>query len=143
MRIEKISILNEVIERVKDSDFCFILNYGGLKVTQLTALRQELAKHGARAMVVKNTYLGRVAKEQGWADVSGMLTGPTARITGRGDVAEVAKAAGDKMLEYQLHRLELAGLIELEGERIILTEAGVAYGQLVKMEKELGGADKI
>lgn len=92
MRIEKISILNEVIERVKDSDFCFILNYGGLKVTQLTALRQELAKHGARAMVVKNTYLGRVAKEQGWADVSGMLTGPTAMITGRGDVAEGAKA---------------------------------------------------
>ena len=92
MRIEKISILNEVIERVKDSDFCFVLNYGGLSVAQLTALRKELAKHDARAMVVKNTYLGRVAKEQGWADVSGMLTGPTAMITGRGDVAEVAKA---------------------------------------------------
>ena len=58
-------------------------------------------------------------------------------------VPELAKAAGDKMLEYQLHRLELAGLMEREGERIILTEAGVAYGQLVKMEKELGGADKI
>jgi large subunit ribosomal protein L10 len=92
MRTEKVSILNEVIERVKDSDFCFVLNYGGLSVAQLTALRKELAKHDARAMVVKNTYLGRVAKEQGWADVSGMLTGPTAIITGRGDVAEVAKA---------------------------------------------------
>lgn len=91
MRSEKISILNEVIERVKASDFCFILNYGGLTVTQLTALRKELLKTNTRAMVVKNTYLARVAKELGWADVSSMLSGPTAVITGQGDVTEVAK----------------------------------------------------
>jgi predicted transcriptional regulator len=58
-------------------------------------------------------------------------------------VSDVAKEAGERMLEYQLHRLELAGLIELEGDKIVLTEAGVAYGELVKKEKELGGADKI
>jgi predicted transcriptional regulator len=59
------------------------------------------------------------------------------------NVPDMAEAAGEKMLEYQLHRLKLAGLIELEGDKIILTEAGVAYGELVKKEKELGGADKI
>ena len=58
-------------------------------------------------------------------------------------VSDVAKKVGERMLEYQLHRLELAGLIELEGDKIILTEAGVAYGELVKKEKEMGGADKI
>jgi len=58
-------------------------------------------------------------------------------------VSDVAKEAGERMLEYQMHRLELAGLIELEEDKIILTEAGVAYGELVKKEKELGGADKI
>ena len=58
-------------------------------------------------------------------------------------VPEIAEAAGEKMLEYHLHRLELAGLIELQGDRITLTEAGVAYGGLVKKEKEMGGADKI
>ena len=91
MRTEKISILNEVIERVKASDFCFVLNYGGLKVSQLSALRQELAKHNSRAMVVKNTYLGKVANQLGWKDISSMLSGPTAMITGNGDVTEVAK----------------------------------------------------
>jgi len=95
MRSEKISILNEVIERVKASDFCFILNYGGLKVTQLTTLRQSLAKLDSRAMVVKNTYLGKIAKDQGWADVSAMLSGPTAVVTGTGDVTEVAKVLVD------------------------------------------------
>jgi hypothetical protein len=58
-------------------------------------------------------------------------------------VQEIAKAAGERMLEYHLHRLELAGLIEIEGDKIVLTEAGVAYGGLVKKEKEMGGADKI
>ncbi|NLC80014.1 MAG: 50S ribosomal protein L10 [Lentisphaerae bacterium] len=91
MRTEKLSILNEVIARVKASDFCFVLNYGGLKVTQLTTLRQGLSKLDSRAMVVKNTYLGKVAKELGWADVAALLSGPTAVVTGSGDVTEVAK----------------------------------------------------
>ncbi len=57
-------------------------------------------------------------------------------------VPEIAAAVGEKMLDYHLHRLELAGLIDLAGEKIVLTEAGVAYGGLVRMQKEKGGADK-
>jgi hypothetical protein len=55
----------------------------------------------------------------------------------------IAAAAGENMLEHHLHRLELAGLIEMQGEKIVLTEAGVAYGGLVKEQREKGGADKI
>lgn len=91
MRSEKIAILNEVIERVQASDFCFVLNYGGLRVSQMAALRQELARSQARLLVVKNSYLGKIAAQRGWADISAMLTGPTAIVTGSGDVAEVAK----------------------------------------------------
>ena len=29
MRIEKIAILDEVVARVKDSDYCFIIDHGG------------------------------------------------------------------------------------------------------------------
>ena len=62
---------------------------------------------------------------------------------GRLSVSEIAKAVGESMLDYHLHHLELAGLIEVHEERIVLTEAGVAYGGLVKAQKEKGGADKI
>jgi hypothetical protein len=58
-------------------------------------------------------------------------------------VQEIAAAVGDKMLDYHLHRLELAGLIELSEGRIMLTEAGMAYGGLVRAQKEMGGADKV
>jgi predicted transcriptional regulator len=58
-------------------------------------------------------------------------------------VPEISKAVGHRMLDYQLSRLELAGLIEVHGERIMLTESGKAYGELVKAQKERGGADRV
>ncbi|MDD1749345.1 MAG: ArsR family transcriptional regulator, partial [Methanothrix sp.] len=58
-------------------------------------------------------------------------------------VQEIASAVGEKMLDYHLHRMELAGLIEMQEGRIVLTEAGMAYGGLVAKQKEMGGADKI
>jgi DNA-binding HxlR family transcriptional regulator len=53
-------------------------------------------------------------------------------------VSEIAKAVGDNMLDYHLHRLELAGLIEVQDGRIVLTESGVAYGELCKGSKGKG-----
>ncbi len=55
---------------------------------------------------------------------------------------EISKAVGPKMLDYHLSRLELAGLIEVKEGAITLTEAGKAYGALVKAQAEKGGADK-
>lgn len=56
-------------------------------------------------------------------------------------VAEIAKVVGESMLDYQLHRLELAGLVEVHDGHIVLTESGKAYGGLVKAQKDKGGAD--
>jgi large subunit ribosomal protein L10 len=120
MRIEKVSILNEVIDRVKSSDFCFVLNYGGLKVTQLTTLRKELAAQKSRAMVVKNTYLAKAAKDLAWDDISTMLSGPTAIVTGTGDVAEVAK-----MLTEFVKKNNIASVKGASLEKALLSGADV------------------
>ena len=58
-------------------------------------------------------------------------------------VAEIALDVGESMLDYHLHRLELAGLIEVHEGHIVLTESGKAYGGLVKAQKEKGGADML
>ena len=93
MRIEKIAILNEVVERVKDSDYCFIINHGGVDVAQFAKLRKDLLAQQSRLLVVKNSFLAKVAKEKGWSDdVNAMLAGPTAVVTGRGEPTAVAKA---------------------------------------------------
>ncbi|MBP5791703.1 MAG: 50S ribosomal protein L10 [Kiritimatiellae bacterium] len=93
MRIEKVAILNEVVARVKDSDYCFIINHGGVTVAAMAKLRADLKKVDSRLLVVKNTFLAKAAKEKGWSDeVQAMLTGSTAIVTGHGEPTAVAKA---------------------------------------------------
>ena len=93
MRIEKVAILNEVIARVKDSDYCFIINHGGVSVADMAKLRVALRALDSRVLVVKNTYLAKVAKEKGWSDeVNAMFAGQTAVVTGHGEPTAVAKA---------------------------------------------------
>ena len=92
MRSEKIAILNEVTERIKASDYCFIINYGGVDVVKLGALRTALRECDSRLLVVKNTFIAKAGKEKGWPeDVEKMFQGPTAVITGKGEPTAVAK----------------------------------------------------
>ncbi len=77
------------------------------------------------------------------------LENPTRRkmlilmIQGLLTVPEIAAACGPGMFDYHLHRLELAGLIKVHEGQIELTESGRAYGELVRAQKEKGGADKV
>ena len=93
MRVEKVAILNEVVARVKDSDYCFIIDHGGVDVAQFAAFRKALRAVDSRLLVVKNTFLARAAKEKGWSDeVNAMFAGKTAVVTGHGEATAVAKA---------------------------------------------------
>jgi len=96
MRIEKIAILDEVVARVKDSDYCFIINHGGVDVAKFAKLRAELRKLDSRLLVVKNTFLAKAGEAKGWSDeVKAMFGGPTAVVTGKGEPTAVAKAIMD------------------------------------------------
>jgi large subunit ribosomal protein L10 len=93
MRIEKVAILDEVTARVKDSDYCFIVNHGGVDVASMAKLRADLRACDSRLLVVKNSFLAKVAKEKGWSEeVNAMFAGPTAVVTGKGEPTAVAKA---------------------------------------------------
>ena len=91
MRPEKIAILKEITDRLQNADSAFLLGYGGLTVPALTELRQALQPLNGRALVAKNSLLGKAAAELGWEDLSALLTGPTAVVTGKGDASELAK----------------------------------------------------
>ena len=92
MRIEKIAILDEVVARVKDSDYCFIIDHGGVTVAQFAKLRKALRALDSRLLVVKNTFLGKVAKEKGWSEeVNAMFKGNSAIVTGHGEPTAVSR----------------------------------------------------
>lgn len=93
MRIEKVAILDEVVARVKESDYCFIINHGGVDVASIAKLRADLRDCESRLLVVKNSFLAKVAKEKGWSEeVNAMFAGPSAIVTGKGEPTAVAKA---------------------------------------------------
>ena len=91
MRLEKTSILNEITERLQASDCTIVLSYGGLTVAELYELRKAVLPLEGRCTIAKNTLIAKAAKDLGWADITAMLTGPSAVVTCKGDVAELAK----------------------------------------------------
>lgn len=92
MRLEKKAIVKEIHEALDGASYTFLMNFKGLRVDQISALRNQLAPMKARLLVVKNTFFKRAADELGWSgDLSKFLLGPTAVIAGAGDVSQVAK----------------------------------------------------
>jgi large subunit ribosomal protein L10 len=94
-RPAKVAVVDEVRERLEDSDATILTEYRGLSVAQLQVLRRALAPAGGEYKVYKNTLVRRAAKESGLEELEALLTGPTALTFVRGDVSAVAKALKD------------------------------------------------
>jgi large subunit ribosomal protein L10 len=91
MRPEKESILREINDDLKKAKYVILTDYRGLKAEQLTALRAQMRGGKACFKVVKNSLLGNAARELGYGDIATFLQGPTAMITGDGDITASAK----------------------------------------------------
>lgn len=110
-RPEIVAIYKEVSEFLAGKDFSFLLNFGGLTVAQIADLRRQLAAKGAGMMVIKNTFIAKVAADQSITFPEGILTGPTAVITGTGDIADTAKTVVDFVKKNDKASVK-AGLME-------------------------------
>jgi large subunit ribosomal protein L10 len=123
MRPEKQSLTKEYIARLNASPFFIVVNYKGLKVGQMTELRQRLSKAGAEIHIVKNSVFRIAAKEAGVGDFNGNLAGQLAVVTGRRDIsiaAKVVKTYGKELDRLKVHfgymnneRLEPATIMTL------------------------------
>jgi large subunit ribosomal protein L10 len=91
MRPEKQSLTKEYLARLNASPFFIVVDYKGLKVSQLTELRKRLLKAGAEIHVVKNSVFRMAAKEAGVGDLNGSLAGQLAVVTGQKDISTAAK----------------------------------------------------
>ncbi len=100
-RPEVVAIYQEVTNFLTGKEFSFLINFGGLTVDQLSTLRGQLAEKGAKMMVIKNTFIAKVAADQGLTFPEGVLTGPTAVIAGEGDIADAAKTVVDFVKKHE------------------------------------------
>ena len=94
-RAEKVTAVAEMTERFRDSSGAVLTEYRGLSVAQLGELRRSLGEHATFA-VVKNTLTKIAANDAGVAaELTELLSGPSAIAFVRGDVVEAAKGLRD------------------------------------------------
>jgi large subunit ribosomal protein L10 len=94
-RAEKATAVAELTERFQSSSGAVLTEYRGLSVAQLGELRQSLGTH-ATFSVVKNTLTKIAASEAGvTAELTDLLSGPSAIAFVQGDVVEAAKGLRD------------------------------------------------
>ncbi len=65
MRPEKQNLTKEYLARLNSSPFFIVVEYKGLKVSQITELRKRLIPAGAEVHVVKNSIFRIAARKPG------------------------------------------------------------------------------
>jgi large subunit ribosomal protein L10 len=110
MRVEKQLITKEYVTRLNASPFLIVVDYKGLTVGQFTELRKRLNKAGSEVHVVKNSIFRIAAKEAGVADLSGILAGQMAVVTGQRDISAAAKAVKTFQSEFDKPKLKFGYL---------------------------------
>jgi large subunit ribosomal protein L10 len=94
-RSDKVAAVTELTDKFRDSDSVVLTEYRGLTVSQLSQLRSSLGEH-ATFSVVKNTLTKIAVSEAGLeAELTSLLTGPSAIAFVEGDVVEAAKGLRD------------------------------------------------
>jgi large subunit ribosomal protein L10 len=87
---QKAQVIDDLEQKLRDSRGAVLLNYRGLNMKDITALRRTLSEEHVEFVVAKNTLL-RIAADRAHIDISPELTeGPTAIAFGMAD--EVAPA---------------------------------------------------
>lgn len=134
----KKQVVNELNEKIKGAKSVVLADYRGLTVEQDTDLRNALRKAGIEYKVVKNTLTKLAMEQNGLAEISPFLNGPTALALSNDPVAP-AKVLSEYAKKYD--KLELkVGVVE---GKIVDKDAIKALAELPSKEvliaKVLGG----
>ena len=108
----KAQAIEEIAQKLRDSNVAIFTNYRGLTVKEMGALRALLRPAKVEYSVVKNT-LTRFAMERAaiTADFTSVLQGPTAVVFGFDDPVKAAKAINDYARTSRVLEIK-AGLLQ-------------------------------
>ena len=110
MRPEKQSIAKEIKEQLSGAAFLILADFTGMDTAKTAELRRTLRETKTRFQVVPNRLFRVVASELGYAGIEAGLKGPTAVISGAGDVAAVAKTLKEFAKAHKMPAIKLGHL---------------------------------
>ncbi|MEM9398764.1 MAG: 50S ribosomal protein L10 [Verrucomicrobiota bacterium] len=108
---EKQTILDDLRQNLNDSPYLLVADYGGMKVDQLSELRNRLAEVDAEFHVVKNTLLAKSLEAEEFPELNGHLAGQTAVCYGKADVSSAAKVLKNFASEFEKPNVR-AGIVD-------------------------------
>ncbi|BCJ87350.1 50S ribosomal protein L10 [Effusibacillus dendaii] len=130
VREEKVQLVQEISQKLRDSKSTIVTDYRGLTVAEVTELRKQLRDAGVEYKVLKNTMTRRATAEVGLTELDAHLTGPCAIAFSYDDVVAPAKILNDFAKAHKA--LEIKGGV-LEG-RIIGFDEVKALAELPSRE---------
>jgi large subunit ribosomal protein L10 len=94
-RPDKVAVVDEVRDKLRDADAAVLTEYRGLTVSELAQLRGTLRPTSTEYKVFKNSLARRAAEAAGLAELLPLLEGPVAIAFVHGDAVIAAKALRD------------------------------------------------
>lgn len=91
-KAEKVKTVDKLTTGLSECPVLFLLDFQGLKVSEITELRGRLRGLDASVTVVKNTLAKRASSAAGSQDLEQLLIGPSAVVFCQGDAVAVAKS---------------------------------------------------
>ena len=115
IRSEKIELVGDLAEKLKQAQSVILADFRGLTVAQVTELRGKLRQSDVEFRVIKNRLGKRAVSEAGCENIDDFLAGNTAWAFGIADPVSGPKILS-KFAEDHEHLVLKGGL--LEGKRI-------------------------
>src|SRR5665647_1051812 len=108
---EKKLIVEEIKQQLDQSMLVVFTDYRGLKVDEMTELRDKLRIPGVEVKVLKNTMLRFALEKSGYQQISSLVNGPNAVVFSQEDPVSPAKVLFDfakthKNLEVKMGLLQ-------------------------------------
>lgn len=110
-RADKEQMLAEYSEGLAQAPHAFLLGFKGIKVPQVSDLRERVRQSGGHYIVVKNTLALRAIEGKPMGELAEHFTGPTAVVYSATDPVAVAKALTDFAKDAPVIEFK-AGLVE-------------------------------
>ncbi len=88
---QKQAMVDELVEKIKNSASGVLVDYKGINVEDDTKLRAELRKAGVEYTVIKNTLISRACDAVGYESLKDCLKGMTAFAISKDDQVAAAK----------------------------------------------------
>jgi len=102
---------SQLKKNLDKKDNIFVLRYSGVPSPDMSDLRKELKRHGARMMVVRNTVARRTLKNIKLDKAEEFISGPVAVVYSDSDAVDVSRALMKFVKAHETSQLQ-GGLLQ-------------------------------